>query len=112
MKNLLPLLASLALLGRQALAAWEITPLVPDANIATFNIANFDTSVWQAIHIDLLSSESSESDHHSHGSATPTLLNANGDDCYADGNNTAFCVITQDQTQCNLAVRIPSIPVR
>ncbi|KAB5571892.1 hypothetical protein GE09DRAFT_1097397, partial [Coniochaeta sp. 2T2.1] len=108
MKNFVPLLTTLALLGRQALAAWEVTALVPDADIATFNITNYNTSVWQVVHIDL----PPQAQDISHGSsaAAPVPL-VDGDDCYADGNNTAFCVISQDPTQCNLAVRIPSTPV-
>ncbi|KAB5572579.1 hypothetical protein GE09DRAFT_1282917 [Coniochaeta sp. 2T2.1] len=98
----------LALLGRQALAAWEVTPLVPEADIATFNITNYNTSVWQVVHIDLPPQKSQDISHGSSAAAPATLVD--GDDCYKDGNNTAYCVITQDPSQCKLAVRIPSTP--
>lgn len=106
MKQFLALFAVVALFGHLASAQaerWEIFPLVPGADISTFNATEWeawDPAVWRVVNITALPDAVM-------GSST----NMEGDDCEKDGKTNGFCNIEEDQTKCNIAVRIPSLPV-
>lgn len=105
MKHYLALVAFVALFGRLAVAVerWEVFPLVTDADITTMNTSEWgawDPAVWHVVRLPDVPEPQSN-----------TALFAADDDCNKDGNNTSFCVIQTDQTKCNIAVRIPSLPV-
>jgi hypothetical protein len=106
MKQTFAFLALVALFGHLALAVrWEIFPLVPTANIDNFNISSYDPAVFNVTRLpDLPSSNGSIS-------ASPSPADDPDEECKEEGNNRAFCVIEADVTKCNIAVRIPSLPV-
>ncbi|OIW31666.1 hypothetical protein CONLIGDRAFT_641455 [Coniochaeta ligniaria NRRL 30616] len=103
MKHFPLLIAFMALFGHLVLAQterWEIFPLVPGADIATFNATEWgawDPAVWRVVNLTVLSD----------GIADSFAL---GDECLKEGNTTGFCNIEQDLTKCNIAIRIPSLP--
>ncbi|KAH8912106.1 hypothetical protein BR93DRAFT_933175 [Coniochaeta sp. PMI_546] len=103
MESLLALLIAMIIFGHRSDAQverWEVFPLVPGADIATFNTTEWgawDPAVWRVVNLTALPEGITDS-------------SAEGDDCEKDGNTNGFCVIEQDQTKCNIAIRIPSLP--
>lgn len=105
MKQMLALLTFLAVFSQIIFAAiWEIKPLVPTANITEFNIDSFNSSIWN---VTMLSNHTEPGGEPLAGSSSD-----DGPKCEDDANRPGFCKLEEDETKCNLAIRVPGLPVR
>jgi hypothetical protein len=110
MNPVFTLLAFVALFSHAVLATrWEVTPLSNDTDPAAFNISNYDPALWNVTRLPdpthLPGASVPDSD--SPGDDDPQF----GEECRKSGDWADFCVVDENPTKCNIAVRIPSLPV-